>query len=393
VGKKKRVAIIPALLGSTRIPDKNLILVDGYPMVFYTVRACQESGVFDEIYINSEHSIFEQIAKTLDVKFYSRKPERGGSACEMSNKSQQCNGIRCQTHDHFLFDFMQKIQPCYLNLVHTTSPLLEAATIRDFMALLVSERYDSLFSVEEKYTETLYNGRPLNFSFSEKIPTQTLSPVQMISWALSGWNTASFIASYLCDDPEEKGPTFCGKTGFFPLDRVQALDADTWLDLHLVEASLQYRRRNLSPGSHRFTPQIVSIEHNLRELIARDGVTRFEEAGSDIMLSNLQEIKRRMGEPPWLYLLVHSSDDQVGLICQRPGEGARKHFHVTHDEWWLILEGVFEWRLDDGRVITAKEFDVVLLPQGTVHSIVCTSSEPGIRLACGARNMEHIYVK
>lgn len=389
----KRVALIPVLLGSTRIRDKNLILVDGYPMVFYVARACQQSGAFDEIYINSEHEIFEKIAKMLGVKFYGRKPDRGGSACQMSNKSRQCTGARCQTHDHYLFDFMQTLEPCYLVQVHTTSPLLRPEAIKEFMLMLERGGYDSLFSVEERYTETLYDGRPLNFSLSRKIPTQTLPPVQMITWALSAWNTASFMESYRRDDPNENGPSFCGKIGLFPLDRIQALDADTWDDLTLIEAALQHRRSQVKVGTHRFSDRVIGIENDLEDLISRDGVTKFEAKGVNTRLSNLHEIKQRMGKPPWLYLLVYTGNDQIALICQEPGEGARKHCHVTHDEWWIVLEGTFEWRLEDGTVITGRESDVVFLPRGTVHSIVCTSQEPGIRLACGARDMDHIYVK
>jgi len=388
----KRVALIPVLLGSTRIPDKNLLLVDGYPMVFHVARSCRESGIFDEIYINSEHQIFEKIAHILDVKFYRRSPERGGSVCTMSNKSRQCVGARCQTHDHFLFDFMTSVQSSYLALVHTTSPLLRPETIKEFMLLLQNGGYDSLFSVEERYTETLYEEKPLNFSLSRKIPTQTLIPVQMITWALSGWKVDSFIGSYKRNDPDEHGPTFCGKTGIFPLDRIQALDADTWDDLYLIEAALQYRRQDILPGSHQLPTSFTGIENNLKDLISRDGVTKFEGKGANTKLSNLKEIKQTMGQPPWLYLLVYTGTDQTALICQPPGEGARKHCHVTHDEWWLILEGTFEWRLGDGTVIAAGESDVVFLPRGTVHSIVCTSKEAGIRLACGARDMEHIYV-
>jgi CMP-N-acetylneuraminic acid synthetase/quercetin dioxygenase-like cupin family protein len=389
----KRIALIPILLGSSRIPDKNLVLVDGYPMVFYAVRACQQSGVFDEIYINSEHEIFEPIARMLDVKFYQRRPESGGSMCTMSNKSRQCSRTRCQTHDHFLSDFMQSVQSTYLALVHTTSPLLRPETIRDFVRFLEDGGYDSLFSIEERFTETLFKGQPLNFSLSKKIPTQTLSPLQMITWALSGWKVTSFLESYKRDDPEENGPTFCGKTGVFPLDRIQALDADSWDDLYLIEASLQHRRQKISSCSYLLPKDFTGIENNLRDLIARDGVTKFEGKGANSRLSNLEDIKRRMGEPPWLYLLVYTGSDQIALICQPPGEGARKHCHVTHDEWWLVLEGTFEWRLGDGQVVQAKESNVVFLPRGTVHSIVCTSEKPGMRLACGAHDMEHIYVR
>ena len=187
----KKIALIPALLGSTRIPDKNLLLVDGFPMAFYVARACQKAGVFDEIYINSENDVFEKMSNMLGVKFYRRKPERGGSRCVMKSKSRQCESSRCQTHDHFLYDFMQAVGPCHLALVHTTSPLIRSSTIQDFMETFEKEEYDSLFSVEERFTETFYNGKPLNFSMSRKIPTQTLQPLQMITWALSGWNTRS----------------------------------------------------------------------------------------------------------------------------------------------------------------------------------------------------------
>lgn len=387
-----KVALIPVLLGSTRIPDKNLLLVDGYPMVFYVVEACKASGMFDAIYINSEHEIFGKIAKMLDVQFYRRRPERGGSACTMSSASRQCVGSRCQTHDHFLADFMETLAPSLLGLVHTTSPLLRPAVIKRFMLTLEQEGYDSLLSVEERYTETLYEGKPLNFSASRKIPTQTLQPIQLVTWALSGWKTASFLGAYNRNDPEERGPTWCGKSGVFPLDRIQALDADTWDDLYMIEACLQHRRQGESPGQFRFTDQVLGIERCLQELIGRDGVAKFENTGANARLSNLEEIKARMGPAPWIYVLVYSPTDQIALICQRPGEGARKHCHVTHAEWWIVLEGAFEWRLGDGTVIQAKQSDVVCLPRGITHHIVCTSREPGIRLACGARDMEHVYV-
>ena len=389
----KQVALIPILLGSTRIPDKNLLMVDGQPLAFYVAQACKDSGAFDAVVFNSEHDIVEHMARIAEVDFYRRQPQHGGSACTMRNKSRDCAGTRCQTHDHFLYDFMTTLEPCCLALVHTTSPLLTPETISEFMKRMTSGNYNSLFSVEERFSETWWQGEPLNFSMSKKIPTQTLTPVQSITWALSAWNTSLFIDSYLRDDPDEKGPTFCGNVGVFPLNRIQALDGDTWDELYLIEAALQYRRHGRRPGVHRFSEAVVDINRSLREAIARDGVTRFEDSGANVRLTNLRDIKMLMGKAPWLYLLLSVHSHQVALIAQAPGEGARKRYHVTHDEWWVVLEGSFEWRLGDGSAICAEESDVVFLPAGTVHSIVCTSSEPGTRLVCGSKDMEHIYVE
>jgi CMP-N-acetylneuraminic acid synthetase len=41
----KRIAMIPLLLGSTRIKDKNLLLVNGQPLVHYVVKASKEANI------------------------------------------------------------------------------------------------------------------------------------------------------------------------------------------------------------------------------------------------------------------------------------------------------------------------------------------------------------
>ena len=147
INNKKIVAVIPVLLGSTRIPDKNIILVNGYPLVFYVVKACKEAGIFDEIYINSEDIIFKQMSQQLGVKFYRREPSKGGSACNMKNVSMDCKGERCQVHDHFLSDFMGSVTSDYVIQVHSTSPLITAESIIGFTKTLVKNDYKGLFDL------------------------------------------------------------------------------------------------------------------------------------------------------------------------------------------------------------------------------------------------------
>ena len=174
----KKVALIPALLNSTRVPNKNLLLVDGFPLVYYVVEACKKSGAFDEIYINSDAMIFKQIADQLGVKFYHRKESNGGSACTMINNSKDCGGDRCTIHDHFLMDFISNVECDYLVQVHTTSPLIKPETILDFTTTL--EKYDSLVTTEQTYSESFVDGKPVNFNVDKKQETQSLSPVDSV---------------------------------------------------------------------------------------------------------------------------------------------------------------------------------------------------------------------
>ncbi|HLC79197.1 MAG TPA: cupin domain-containing protein [archaeon] len=393
----KKVAMIPLLLESTRIKDKNLLLVNGQLLVYYVIDACKKAGVFDEIYINSPHDIFKGIADKYGVKFYKRSPKHGGLACTMKSKSRTCNGDRCQTHDHFLYDFMKNVGCEHLFLVHTTSPLMTPQTIKNFVEKMEQEKYDSMFSVIEEYVESYVDEKPVNFDPVVKVPTQSLNPIQLTSWALTCWKTKSFMDSYERDDPKEQGPTYCGKVGLFPINKIEGLDIDNWEELYLVEAYLSHRHTLKNRPNFYYSDQIAFIDSDVEKIMKGDGVAKFEGKLPNQTLSNLDEIKNKMGKAPWSYLLVYSDSDQAALICQGKEEGCRYHYHATKDEWWIVLEGSFDWHIKnpDGseKVISTKKNDVVFLPKGTPHMIVCTSKEPGIRLAHGSRDMPHIYLK
>lgn len=187
-----------------------------------------------------------------------------------------------------------------------------------------------------------------------------------------------------------KNPTKSKKENF-ELSKIESLYAESLEDLELIEGALLHKRQGYKTAQFKLPENFKSIEHKLKELMCRDGVDKFDPSEINLRIRNVDEIKKRMGKAPWCHFLFYTATDQTALICQLPGEGARKHSHVTHDEWWMVMDGTFEWRLEDGKVIVGNKGDIVYLPRGTVHTIVCTSKEPGLRLACGARDMEHIY--
>jgi CMP-N-acetylneuraminic acid synthetase/mannose-6-phosphate isomerase-like protein (cupin superfamily) len=391
----KKVAIIPALLNSKRVPNKNLILVDGFPLIYYVAEACKKSGAFDEIYISSDDSIFEKIAKQLGVKFYRRSVEKGGNNCTMSNSSKSCKGERCTVHDHFLMDFISNVDCDYLIQVHTTSPLIKPETILSFSEKL--EEFDSLISVEEIFSESFYKGNPINFNLFKKQETQSLEPIQPIAWSLSGWKKGPFIKSY------NEGPTFNGNFGVFPLSKIESIDVDTPDELFIAEACLSHIRRKESVGKFHYHTNIKSIESELVDLIKLDGSPMPDEEiqGHNETLMNLDVIEQKLGASDWCYPVVYTDLDQVAFIKQSKGNGCRKHYHPTKDEWWVIFRGKFEYKLwfdrestegEPDKVVIASEGEIVFLPKGTVHVISCISDTPGVRLACGSKEMAHIYV-
>ena len=45
--------MIPARIGSKRIPKKNLRLIEGQPLISYVLETIKETDVFDEVYLNA----------------------------------------------------------------------------------------------------------------------------------------------------------------------------------------------------------------------------------------------------------------------------------------------------------------------------------------------------
>jgi CMP-N-acetylneuraminic acid synthetase len=240
-------AMIPVLLGSTRVPDKNIILVDGRVLCSYSIDACKESGAFDEISLNSEDSIFESIAEEHGVLFHRRPKEWGGRACQQNTKSRNCAGERCVINEHYLYHFMTTgTQAEYVCQVNATSPLLKPETIKSFVDQLKSGPYDSLFAATELGAESFYQNQPVSFSRKIKQPSNELKKIQSICWAIAGWRRAAFIDAYNNDNPEEDGPAFVGNLGLFPIDEREALDVDYWSTLDVVEQFLVARRKKIS---------------------------------------------------------------------------------------------------------------------------------------------------
>ncbi len=70
-----KIAMIPARMGSQRLKRKNLRELNGVPLITRAIRKCISANIFDEIYVNSEHPAFGEIASKEGVNFH-RRPEK-----------------------------------------------------------------------------------------------------------------------------------------------------------------------------------------------------------------------------------------------------------------------------------------------------------------------------
>ena len=217
--------MIPARMGSSRLKMKNLALLQGKPLISYAIQAAKEAHIFSHIVVNSEADLFNKIAKRYGVEFYKRTPELATS----ETKS-----------DYVVYDFI-KNNPCEVIVwVNPTSPLQTGGEIRKVVRYFFNEKLDSLITVKDEQAHCVFREKPINFEFNNIFSqTQDLVPVSPFVYSLMMWRTDIFKKVF-----EEKGHAFfCGKVGYYSVNRFSSIIIKREEDLMLVENILQMRNR------------------------------------------------------------------------------------------------------------------------------------------------------
>lgn len=211
------IAMIPARMGSQRLARKNLRELDGVPLVARAIRKCLDSGVFDEIWLNSEHEDFRPIAEKEGAGFHKR-PEQLGS-----NQA---------TSEQYIAEFLQLHACDYLFQVHSIAPLLRTDEVARFVEAMTKGDADVMLSCEEVLIECALDGNPVNFSYSKKTNSQELRPIQRISWSITGWRSSTYLTAV----ESGKCATYAGKVDFFPINPMASHIIKNEEDLCVAEA-------------------------------------------------------------------------------------------------------------------------------------------------------------
>jgi N-acylneuraminate cytidylyltransferase len=134
------VAFIPARVGSKRVPGKNVRVLDGHPMIAYTIGAALESQVFDAVIVSTDSEEIAGIARHYGAEVPFLRPAAMASDTSPDIEWLEYTlgelGARGRTWDCF-------------SLLRPTSPFRTARTIRRAWATFAAQQgVDSLRAVE-----------------------------------------------------------------------------------------------------------------------------------------------------------------------------------------------------------------------------------------------------
>ncbi|HEN2601103.1 TPA: N-acylneuraminate cytidylyltransferase, partial [Streptococcus agalactiae] len=133
----KPICIIPARSGSKGLPDKNMLFLAGKPMIFHTIDAAIESGMFDkkDIFVSTDSELYREICLERGISVVMRKPELSTDQATSYDMLKD-----------FLSDYEDNQE---FVLLQVTSPLRKSWHIKEAMEYYSSHDVDNVVSFSE----------------------------------------------------------------------------------------------------------------------------------------------------------------------------------------------------------------------------------------------------
>jgi CMP-N,N'-diacetyllegionaminic acid synthase len=217
------LAVIPARGGSKGLPGKNIALLEGRPLIYYTIAAAQASQYIDRLVLSSDDDAIIATAQELGCDAPFRRP-----AALATDTAPAIDVVLHALDELPGFDIVVLLQP--------TSPLRMAADIDDALARMQHTRAPACVSVcpvvespfwmyrigEDERLEPL-----IEVSTARR---QDLPPVWILNGAVYAADTAwlrqhrSFLSPF---------------TVAHPMPRERSLDIDTGADFEAARAALR----------------------------------------------------------------------------------------------------------------------------------------------------------
>jgi CMP-N,N'-diacetyllegionaminic acid synthase len=219
---KKFLAIIPARGGSKRLPRKNILNLNGKPLIRWSIEAGLKSKYIDNVVVTSDSTEILDVSKSAGAEVIDRPVELA------SDTSTTFDVIKHVVGGTGGFDYIVLLQP--------TSPLRTAQHIDEAIEILFERSADAVVSVCEVDHSPLWsNTLPNNDNMSNFIRDDVLNKRSQdleVYYRLNG-------AIYICDVnrllQEER---FLLKENIFAykMDKSVSIDIDEEIDLKIAQA-------------------------------------------------------------------------------------------------------------------------------------------------------------
>ncbi|MFH1894579.1 MAG: acylneuraminate cytidylyltransferase family protein [Patescibacteria group bacterium] len=207
INNKKVIAIIPARGGSKGIPRKNIKVLLGKPLLFWSIKAAKESKYVDRIIVSTEDSEIAEVSRCFGAEVLSRPKNLAADTA---------------TTISVLKHVIEKIPEAdIVVLLQPTSPVRTGGLIDKAIEKFIKSRADTL--------ATGYICRDYEWGTVNNLPRQKLK-----GWFYDDGNIYIHRKDYL-----ERGKWFGKKLEKMIIGKVYNFEIDDEIDFFIIEALME----------------------------------------------------------------------------------------------------------------------------------------------------------
>ena len=230
----RNIAIIPARSGSKGLPDKNIKLLQGKPLLAYTIEAAIKSGCFTEVMVSTDSEKYAEIAREYGAKvpFLRSKIMSSDTASSWDMVEEVLDNYKQLNQE---FDSFCLLQP--------TSPLRSCEDISKAYELWKSKNAFAVVSVcEADHSLALYGKLAENNNMSDFVQCNAAKRRQD-EGKYYRINGAVYIASL--PDFRNDRRLYREESYGYVMPKERSVDIDTEFDFRFAEYLLQRSNDNV----------------------------------------------------------------------------------------------------------------------------------------------------
>lgn len=230
--KLKTLAIIPARSGSKGIKDKNIKLLGGFPLIYYTIKQALKSDIFDDIIISTDSKKYLKISQKYGVTSPFIRPKSLSNSKSLATDTIYHAVNKTEKYFKTKYDLICMLQP--------TTPFRE---ISDFLRIfkIMKNNYDKCDSVISIVDVDNFNPYKMKIIKDNKLidykkwpvenpPRQSLPKTYIVNGAFYLFKRDSFI----------KNKSFKGKYSIpYIMPKERSVNIDSQIDFDFANIVLK----------------------------------------------------------------------------------------------------------------------------------------------------------
>ena len=219
-------AIVLARGGSKGIPNKNLEIVNGKPLIFWTIEKLKCCKRINEIWVSSDSDEILDYSARHDTQTIKRPGQLANDRA--SSESAWLHAV----------DYIEQSFQIETNLIvapQVTSPIRSNDDFTNAINHFLNEKADSLLSVMKLNDYFIWENKnsqfqPINYNFKNRAPRQNIPHTYLENGSIYIFKTTIL---------REHNNRLGGKISFYCMDKYKQFQIDETEDIKLCEAIME----------------------------------------------------------------------------------------------------------------------------------------------------------